>query len=107
VCIIVISCSSVAGIYTVPCLTARNMDNSKYEFCSIKLRQCRILWVLKSLIEPWDFAARFGDVAIVMHRITTFRSNRIYDGGHIRLYYDTIVLQLPTVFGTVTCCTGL
>jgi len=39
-----------------------------------------------------------------MHHITTFRSrtDRIYDGGPIRLEYKiiilTIVLQLPTVF---------
>ena len=25
----------------------------------------------------------------------------------IVIYYNTIVLQLPTVFSTVTCCTGL
>jgi len=50
-----------------------------------------------------------------MRCITTFQSttDRIYDGGPKRLYnYDmlkcnTIVLQLPTVFSTVTCCTGL
>ena len=47
-----------------------------------------------------------------MRRITTFRStDRIYDGGTIILYYNiiilTVVLQLPTVFSTVTCCTGL
>jgi hypothetical protein len=49
-----------------------------------------------------------------MRHITTFRSttDRIYDSGPIRLWYCniiilTIVLQLPTVFSTVTCCTGL
>jgi hypothetical protein len=44
-----------------------------------------------------------------MRRITTFRltTDLIYDGGSIRLYYNTVVLQLPTVFNTVTCCTGL
>ena len=47
-----------------------------------------------------------------MSRITTFRStDRIYDVGPIILQYNiiilTIVLQLPTVFSTVTCCTGL
>jgi len=70
-----------------------------------------------------------------MRRITTFRSttDRIYDGGpiillycNIILYYTniilyyiilyyiilyyiilTIVLELPTVFSTVTCCTDL
>jgi hypothetical protein len=39
----------------------------------------------------------------------------VNDGPHIRrwshkiiiLYYNTIVLQLPTVFSTVTSCTGL
>ena len=39
----------------------------------------------------------------------------VNDGPHIRrwshkiviLYYNTIVLQLPTVFSTVTCCRGL
>jgi hypothetical protein len=35
----------------------------------------------------------------------------IYDGGPIRFYYNVIilttVLQLPTVFSTVACCTGL
>jgi len=39
----------------------------------------------------------------------------VNDGPHIRRwsrkiiiqYYNTIVLQLPTVFSTVTCCTGL
>jgi hypothetical protein len=46
-----------------------------------------------------------------MRSITTFRSttDRIYDGGIIRLYYYniilTIVLQLPTLFSTVTCST--
>jgi hypothetical protein len=48
-----------------------------------------------------------------MRRITTFLSttDRIYDGGPIILQYNIItlitVLQLPTVFSTVTCCTGL
>ena len=48
-----------------------------------------------------------------VRRITTFLSttDRIYDSGLIRLYYNIIklatVLQLPTVFSTVTCCTGL
>jgi uncharacterized membrane protein YoaT (DUF817 family) len=32
-------------MYTVTCLTARNMDNSKYEFCLIKNCQCRTLEV--------------------------------------------------------------
>jgi len=41
-----------------------------------------------------------------MRRITTFRSatDRIYDGCPI-IYYNIIVLQLPTVFSTVTYCT--
>ena len=45
----------------------------------------------------------------VMRRITTFRStmDRIYDGGPTRFYYNTIVLQLPTVFSRVTWCTCL
>jgi hypothetical protein len=40
-----------------------------------------------------------------MRRITTFwfTTDRVYDGGLIILkYYNTIVLQLPTVFSTVT-----
>jgi len=32
-CIIVISCSPIAGMYTVNCVIARNMDNFKCEFC--------------------------------------------------------------------------
>jgi len=41
---------------------------------------------------------------MVMRRIMTFWSmkDRIYDGGPIRLYYNIIVLQLPTVISTVT-----
>jgi hypothetical protein len=49
-----------------------------------------------------------------MRRITTFRptTERVYDGGPIRLCYNIIILQnivlrLPTVFSTVTYCTGL
>jgi len=48
-----------------------------------------------------------------MLRITMFQSttNHIYDGGPKILYYNiiilTTVLQLSTVFSTVTCCTGL
>jgi hypothetical protein len=48
-----------------------------------------------------------------MRRITTFQSttDRIDDGGPIRLWYYNIILsimlQLPTVFSTVPCCTGL
>jgi hypothetical protein len=44
-----------------------------------------------------------------MRRITTFRSTTdlTHDGGPKRLYYNTIVLQLPTAFSTVTCSTGL
>jgi hypothetical protein len=52
-----------------------------------------------------------------LRHITTFRStaDRIYDGGPIIIKYYiecyiitlTIVLQLHTVFSTVTCCTGL
>ena len=54
-----------------------------------------------------------GGLNTVMRRITKFRSttDRIYDGGPIILQYNiiilTIVLQLPTVISTVTCCTGL
>jgi len=37
-------------------------------------------------------------------------TNHIYDGGPIILEYNIIilntVLQLPTIFSTVTCCTG-
>jgi len=50
----------------------------------------------------------------VMRRVATFRSTTdpIYDGGPIILQYNiviilTTVLQLSTVFSTVTCCTGL
>jgi hypothetical protein len=49
----------------------------------------------------------------VMCHIMTFQSTTdcIYDGGAIRLQYNitilTTVLELPTVFSTVTCCTGL
>jgi len=47
----------------------------------------------------------------VMHHITTFRSmtDCIHDGGPIifNIIILTIVLQLPTIFSTVTCCTGL
>jgi len=52
-------------------------------------------------------------VSTVMRRITTFRSttDRIYDGSPIILLYTiiicTIVLKLPTIFSTVTCCIGL
>ena len=48
-----------------------------------------------------------------IHCIPTFRSTTdcIYDSGPIRLQYIiiilTAVLQLPTVFSTVACCTGL
>ena len=46
-----------------------------------------------------------------MRRIRTFQSmaDHMYKGGPIRLYhYNTyIVLQLPTVFSTLTCYTGL
>jgi hypothetical protein len=48
-----------------------------------------------------------------MRRIRTFRltTDRTYDSGPITLWYYniiilTIVLQLPTVFSTVTWCTG-
>jgi len=45
-----------------------------------------------------------------MRRTTTFRSTT--DGIYALVPKDniiilTIVLQLPTVFSTVTCCTGL
>ena len=40
--------SAVAGIYTVTCFTARNMDSFKYEFCTIKTRQCSILGVVET-----------------------------------------------------------
>ena len=50
----------------------------------------------------------------VMRHVTMFQStmDRMYDGGSIRLdYYNiiilTVVIQLPTVFSTVTCCTDL
>jgi hypothetical protein len=60
-----------------------------------------------------------SNVSTVMHHITTFRSmtDHVYDGGpitlyhkiilHYTLYYNTIVLKMPTVFCTVKCCTGL
>ena len=45
----------------------------------------------------------------IMRRRMMFQSmtDCIYNNGPIRLYYNTIVLELPTVFSTVTCCTGL
>ena len=45
------------------------------------------------------------------HKDVSSTTDTIYDDGPIRLYYNitilTIVLHLPTVFSTVTCCTGL
>ena len=45
----------------------------------------------------------------VMRSITTFRSttDRIYDYIHYNIIIITIVVQLPTVFNRVICCTGL
>jgi hypothetical protein len=81
--------------------------------------------VVKVLRGYWE-GEMFG--CAVLYRvmrtvITTFRSttDRIYDGGPMRFniiyyivtqwYYNiivlTTVLQLPTVFSTVICCTGL
>jgi hypothetical protein len=66
--------------------------------------------------------AKIYFVNTVMRRKMTFQSmiDRKYNDGpkilyyiilyYITLYYIvilTIVLQLPTVFSTVTCCTGL
>jgi hypothetical protein len=50
-----------------------------------------------------------GNPITVMRRMTTFRSttDRIYEGGPKRLYCNTIVLQLSTVFSTISFCTGL
>jgi hypothetical protein len=55
-----------------------------------------------------------------LHKLITYsyaphNDVSVNDGPHIRgwshniliLYDNTIVLQLPTVFSTVTCCTGL
>jgi len=63
-----------------------------------------------------NFPKVCGLECIVMSGITNFRStmDHIYDNGPIILYYCkviivilNIVLQLPTVFSTVTCCIDL
>ena len=45
------------------------------------------------------------------HNDVSANDDLIYDGGPIILQYNitihTVVLQLPSVFSTVTCCTGL
>jgi hypothetical protein len=48
------------------------------------------------------------EISTDMRRIMTSWSttDRIYDTHSIRLYYNTTMLQLPTVFSTETCCTG-
>ena len=45
----------------------------------------------------------------VTHRIMTFRSTteRIHDGGPHNIIIRSTVLQLPSLFSTVMCCTGL
>jgi hypothetical protein len=50
-----------------------------------------------------------------LYRYAPHNDISVNDGPHIRrwshtiiiYYYNTTVLQLPTVFSTVTCCTGL
>jgi len=84
-----------------------------FDFRKVKLCIYRVFyniltgWFGASLVRrrlQWDTG---------MRRIPTFRSttDRMYDGGTIILQYNiiilTIVLQLPTVFSRVTCCTGL
>jgi hypothetical protein len=50
-----------------------------------------------------------GIIITGMRRIMSLQlmTDRIYDSGPIRLYYNTTMLQMPTVLSTVTCCTGL
>ena len=70
------------------------------------------MWLYITLEAQFWEQNLYNYVYTVMRRITTFRSttDRIYDVGPIILYYNiiilTTVLQLPTVFSTVTCCTG-
>jgi hypothetical protein len=87
-CIIIISRSPIAGMYIVTFLIARDMDNSKYEFCSTKNCQCRILGVLEVPHRAVGFAVWFGrHRSTVINRITTFRptTDCIYNGSPIRL----------------------
>jgi len=54
-------------------------------------------------------------VSLGSYRCAPHNDVSVNDGPHTRrwsqkiimLYYNTIVLQLHTVFSTVTCCTGL
>jgi hypothetical protein len=96
---------------------------SKLDTAPLSFRHCGSKWQYciignfcsQTVVDAEDGAIQglcteFGCISVttVVRRIKTFRSTKdqIYDGGPI-IYYNTIVLQLPTVFSTVTCCTVL
>jgi hypothetical protein len=89
-CIIVISCSPVAGMYTVTYLTALNMDNSKYEFCSIKNCQCRTIGVLEVPRRAVGLRSTVWGTPLFSH--APHNDVSVNDGPHIRRWSHKIII---------------
>ena len=67
---------------------------------NVQLNCCHLWWYLCALFLSIDY---------FVQRRTAYKTvvPRYYDKYYVRIQYNTAVLQLPTVFSTVTCCTGL
>jgi hypothetical protein len=101
-----------SGCYSENCYSVRIRELYELVHCRTIPRRYLNKQVWKYRVDMLCHSLSFTG----MRSITTLRSttDRIYDSGPIRLYYNTynrtiftIVLQIPTVFNTVTCCTDL
>jgi hypothetical protein len=89
-CIIVISCSTIAGMYTVllhGTLIIRNMNSVQLN----KYCQCRILGILEIPLRAVGLRSTVWGSSLFSHapyNDVSVNADRIYDGGPIRLYYN-------------------
>jgi hypothetical protein len=63
-----------------------------------------------SMVTTWESGVYHLLPTTQVYSLASHNDVSVNDGGPIILYYNitlTAVLQLPAVFSTVTCCTGL
>ena len=100
----------IKGIEMSACVRSRSTSRNTGDASFRGYSKYRVIHDIRTLLQ--EIITKFFMIKkrpyTVMRRITKLRSTteRIYDSGPIILYYN-IVLQLPTVFSTVTGCTGL
>jgi hypothetical protein len=60
-----------------------------------------ILHILFAIYEFWEFKYRLASTG--MRRITFRSTDRIYDGGPIRLYYNIIIMTTVATAYSIQC----